>query len=249
MQPNKKTLAVCGDSFMSVCDLQHKEQTMETYAGTHWSEVVSERMDMNLLNLAIPGSSTATIIFQLLQAIKMKADCIVIANSASTGRHEYFYKNEFGVEPPRIPTIKDFYFGKSRSNPFTSDSPIIPTIESYGTSEIPNEQFKNFMLINFPLQLSDIKENWMFVYGLDKLVKSKIPFLVFEGRATSPWANAENQELLDFCKEENIIYTSDFDPYCNRHSHGWMPPNYHTSIEEQVRIANYMETRIKTICQ
>lgn len=64
-----KNVYVCGDSYFACHD---------TVPGTHFSEILRDRLGFNLFNLARQGISNAAIRLQVQEAIKKQADLIII---------------------------------------------------------------------------------------------------------------------------------------------------------------------------
>ena len=64
-----KNVYVCGDSYFACHD---------TVTGTHFSEILSNKLQFNLFNLARQGISNAAIRLQVQEAIKCQADLIII---------------------------------------------------------------------------------------------------------------------------------------------------------------------------
>lgn len=238
----KKKLAVCGCSFQAPSNQWKDIYNLDagSYVGTHWSEVLSKRMDFELVNLAVPGASTAVVVLQIFEAIRQKVDFIVIGNSASSNRMEFFRKDNRGGPPD----IRNFYYAVSRDNPFkTAGEEVNDYLISVGMPSIEPEEFRNYIALNVPGEMLDIKDDWMFLHAIHKLVKSKIPFLVFEGRVSMPNMSL-NDELLELCTEDNIIFKKDFEPFPTYLS-AFEFPSYHTPPEQQIPIADYVEARIK----
>jgi hypothetical protein len=244
MTPKKK-LAVCGCSFQAPSHqfVNVNDASCGTYAGTHWSELSSQRMGYELVNLAVPGASTAVVILQIFEAIKQNVDFIVIANSASSNRLEFYNRNETSYPPE----LRNFYYATSRSNPFV-EAGETPNdyLTSMGIQSVEPEAFRDYLAMNVAVEMMDIKDNWMFLYAISKVVKSKIPFLVFEGRVSMPAALSINDDLLEICVADNIVFRKDFDPF-KIYLSAFEAPSYHTHPDQQKPIADYIETRIRKL--
>lgn len=70
----KKRLFVCGDSWSQAS--KHP-----LYQGTHWSELLAEKLDWELDNLSIAGCSNTAIRLQLVDSIKQKADFVIFSTT------------------------------------------------------------------------------------------------------------------------------------------------------------------------
>lgn len=240
-QPKK--IVVCGDSFNSV-STQKVEGTTKTYAGTHWSELLTKRLNYDLINFACPGSSNALIVLQILEAIEQQPNLIIVGWSAGHGtRLEYFIKDD---EKVRGTCLGDFHYDH-RPHPY-HDLAKFPdqAVISSSLLDMSDRNLADKLAMILPLTLMGSKDEWMIMYALTKLVKSKIPFLVFERPPSWPddWPSPFTEEMLEYCTKEHIIFKSDFDPYIYQAGHSGSPC-YHTSPESQILIADYLEKRIK----
>lgn len=240
-----KNLIVCGDSFQSISD-QSSEDLRESFIGTHWSEVLSKKLDYNLINLAMPGCSNSLIVLQIMEAIKLNPSLIIIGWSAGHGHRTEYLKNPM-ADPVGNINLGHFIY-KFRPHPYDKLGFLKNTILlSSNIPDIPHEQFKNQMLIYSGTHFFEyFKEECMMIHAISKLSLLKIPFLMFETGVGHPYPSNWIIEMLNFCKEENIIYKKDFYPWYNLNRSN-QPPVYHTSKEVQVKIANYIEDRMKLI--
>lgn len=71
----KKTLGICGDSFMA--GAKHPE----VGNNQHFSEILSNKLDWNLVNLAKGGSSNNAIRLQIDEIIKFSPDLVIISST------------------------------------------------------------------------------------------------------------------------------------------------------------------------
>ena len=67
----RKRLYICGDSFSSI-------SKKDKFKGTSWSEVLANKLDWELVNLARPGISNGGIRLQIEKAIQERADFVFI---------------------------------------------------------------------------------------------------------------------------------------------------------------------------
>lgn len=241
-----KKLVVCGDSFNSISE-QRSNIVNTTYAGTHWSEIVSQRLGYDLINFACPGSSNTLIVLQILEAIAEQPNLIIVGWSAGHGtRLEYFIKEDNRVSGTNL---GDFKYDH-RSHPYQkyqkTNKNNLEAVLSTSLIDMPHQKLAEELAMVLPFQLMGKKDEWIIMYALTKLVKSGIPFLVFERPPSWPddWPSPFTNEMLEYCSRENIILKSDFDPYIFQAGHSGSPC-YHTSTESQILIADYLEQRIK----
>jgi hypothetical protein len=245
MLNNLKKLVVCGDSFNSVSN-QYKQNTTETYQGTHWSEVISQRLDCDLINLSCPASSNTVIVIQILEAIELRPDLIIVGWSAGHGTRIEYVTN--GEEPVPASTLGDFKY-LHRNHPYEKlNKRYNQVVESSSLIDMPDKKLADQLAMVLPFNLMGRRDTWLIMYAVSKLVKSKIPFLVFERPPSWPadWPSPFTDELLEYCTRENIILRTDFNPQpLHDHDPAKNHPCYHTSIESQILIADYLEQRIK----
>lgn len=238
-----KKLVVCGDSFNSISE-QPTSDNLSTYVNTHWSEIVSQRLDCDLINFACPGSSNTLIVLQILEAIEFRPDLIIVGWSAGHGtRLEYFIKDD---DKAPGTTLGDFKYDH-RSHPYQKlNKWNSEVVLSTSLTDMPHKKLAEQLTMVLPFNLMGKKDEWIIMYALTKLVKSGIPFLVFERPPSWPddWPSPFTNEMLEYCSRENIILKSDFDPYIYQAGHSGSPC-YHTSKESQILIADYVERRIK----
>ena len=241
----KKKIAVCGCSFQAPSHqwINVNDASFGTYVGTHWSELLSQRMGYELVNLAVPGASTAVVILQIFEAIKQKVDFIVIANSASSNRLEFYNRDDTSYPPE----IRNFFYAPSRANPFV-EAGEIPNdyLISMGIQSVEPEAFRDYLAMHVAVEMMDLKDNWMLMHAVSKVVKSGIPFLIFEGRISMPAALSINDDLLEMCSPDNIMFRKDFDPF-KTYLSAFESPSYHTHPDQQKPIADYVEARIRKL--
>ena len=117
-----KNLIVFGDSFNAL---------NKDYKGTHWSEVLSLRHNLNLISLARHGCSTRYIVFQMLHAIEhsqkpFEEDSIIIgAHSSSFTRIELLTKDGYADHSKiRLDSFENFDIDNK-------DTPFMKSINLY----------------------------------------------------------------------------------------------------------------------
>lgn len=236
-----KKLVVCGDSFNSI-STQFKTDKI-TYENTHWSEVLSKRLDCNLTNLSCPGSSNTLIVLQILEAIELRPDLIISGWSGGHGtRVEYFINDNEKVGAVHL---GDFKYAHRRHPYKDLNKGYTQAVRSSSLLDMANRKLADQLAMILPLNLMGSRDTWLIMYAISKLVKSKIPFLVFERPPSWPddWTSPFTDELLEYCSSENIIFKSEFNPYKYRVDDN--TACYHTTEESQILIADYMEQRIK----
>ena len=168
-----KKLVVCGDSFNSL-STQYKQNRTETFENTHWSEVISQRLDCDLINLSCPGSSNTLIVLQILEAIELQPDLIITGWSAGHGtRIEYLLNGDQNV--PAI-TLGDFKY-INRNHPYAKlNKGYIQAAQASSLIDMPDRKLAEQLAMILPFNLMGSKDTWIIMYAVSKLVKSKIPF-------------------------------------------------------------------------
>ena len=91
-----KKLAICGDSFSAIS---------KTLPGTHFSEILSARLNWKLINMARRGCSNGGIRLQIGEAIKQNADYVIIVPTG-WDRMELPVRDNFYDGPKDV--IKEF---------------------------------------------------------------------------------------------------------------------------------------------
>lgn len=240
------TLVVCGDSFHSISN-QYEEKTnpKKTYVGTHWSELLSNKLNWNLENLSMPSASNSVIVLQIMEAIELKPDFIIVGWSAGHGaRIEYTDSLDLHQGNVNLGNFEYLY----RDHPYIKLEKKINiflkcTNFAYYNNKSLKEFYVNYLQHNFVAQ----KEEWTVIYSVIKLKESKIPFLIFELPPTwidtqlSPWTD----NFLKYIDNDDLIFSKDFNPYTEYNTWGNKPPVYHSSQENQIEISEYLYNRIR----
>lgn len=235
---NIKNLIVCGDSFQ---DTGHY-----TYKGTHWSEIVADRLGLNLVNLAIKGGSSIATAFQLLHGLKLLDSIVVGAIAATETRFEISTEKDSFV----LNTIENFIYEPRKTDPWGSMYYKKQHIHSLPLMSLPDE-LKTGIAMHVNLNLKRQTDLWSILHALGQLRYNKVPFLFFQSVPKSTPIPLEN--FLPFADESNIIKHADFDLFADIYDHDKMTheeiceldPGYHTTPERQVVIADYMTKRIQ----
>lgn len=173
-------LVVCGDSFMSPC-------VDETF-GLHFTELLTDAINWELVSLARGGVSNNVIRLQIEEAIKMNPDCVLISLT-SPDRFEFpLHKGEHNFLPHEgLSNIN--YQGypdlSSNNNLFET---VRPSLHSATLSNILNNNnedmfnvdevetirkwFNLFYDFNYKVQ----QDVWVIYGGLRRLEDMDIPF-------------------------------------------------------------------------
>lgn len=241
-----KNIVVCGDSFQSI-------STQENYNGTHWSEILAKKLGCNLINLAMPGCSNAVISLQIMEAINLKPDFIVLGWAASHGQRIEYLNNE--LDSTKIGKINLGHFLYNyRSHPYDNlNYNKNPILKSSSIPLVHHKEFRNQLATFSAVPVFNyFIDECIMVYSIMKLSKFNIPFLMFEtgiGNHIYPLESKWIEEMLDFCEEKNIIFKNDMHKLYSKEELDNLKnyPIYHTSIQTQHIISDYIEQRMKEL--
>jgi hypothetical protein len=163
---------VCGDSFCSA-DTTHERW--------HFSQLLHDRYDMIVTNLARGGMSNLGICFQIKQAIELRPD-VIIYNQADPSRVDLVTKS-----PPVNYTLKDFIYpypwDESHHSSYVggSDATVFSTVyqdlENQKHVAVSAEQIlavKHYHTYLFDWRLKFTADSWWFGYWKDQIQKSNI---------------------------------------------------------------------------
>ena len=156
-----RNLIVFGDSFNSI---NHR------FPGTHWSEILSKKYNLNLISLARSGCSTRYVVFQMLHALGLTGDNIMIgSHSASYTRVELLTK------PMQNTTISMSSFENYKSD---SDASFVRSINMFTLMDETGltDAEKEFLLTKVPLELNIHIDTWGMFYALQKAKEAKVKF-------------------------------------------------------------------------
>jgi hypothetical protein len=245
------TLIVCGDSFQVPGAINNGHE------GTHWSEIVSARLGLNLLNLANKGCSSVAIAIQMLHAENVPNSIVVGSVAASEQRVEISADPWYAAE--QVPTVNNFNYGTYRSHPLgKSRIEQDRHIRSVPILNLPEDEQRLFLSwISFSLKIQT--DYFAIMYALRKIRHCNIPVLFFQGKfpIQGKPSKIAMEEFEPFIEKYCIIPVSEmniFDHYVDvsrmsPEEAAKVDPGYHTSHERQVEIADYMTEKIKKAIQ
>jgi hypothetical protein len=232
MQTFKK-LIVCGDSYQT-------PSKSEQYSGTHWSELFAKRYDLELMTFANYGMSDTVVAFQLLDAL-LEENAFIVASPSAGLRMEWCEYNDT-YSPPEKYT--DF------CRPNSQNPNALMKVVSLAECD-PTNTREHVFLTNINPGPEAFKQRCMIYYALRKLKNQNRTFLFFN---SIPYKDILDEELLEIIGHENLVTKAQFNlgaeyidrsnPECDM-SH--LDPGYHTFPDFQVKIADYVEKRLKEI--
>ena len=227
--PTFKKLIVCGDSYQT-------PSLKEQYKKTHWSEVLADRLGLELLTFAHQGQSNTVITYQILDAVKY-SDAVVVISPAAGVRIEW-------CEPEHLkgrPTSRRSFRRTDNKYP-----EAFINVLSMPMCDINNPMHSVF-LSNINLNLEQFKQECMLYYALSKLKNTTNGVLFLN---SIPYGILEDNELLQVLNENQLVTKEQFDiglefidSWVNRD----IDPGYHTTPEFQIKLADYIENRIRRL--
>ena len=236
-------LVICGDSFMSPISCNDND---DTGCGMHFSELLSKKIDWELITFARGACSNQTIRLQIDEAIKEAPDYVIIATT-SPDRFEFpindmtsrdylkkyqlssfensdgLYNIDYNGFPDKSSKNKRFkditpkMFSETLNNIFNHDSHY-----KYLTAseiEILMKWFDRFYDMSWKKQ----QDSWIIADGLRRLIDNNIKFGFICGTL--------DEKLFDFCSDKLISSGSQLDPgfyYVNNTNY-----RFHTSLKSQ----------------
>lgn len=236
-----KNIIICGDSFNA---------PSTTYKETHWSEVLSKKLNLNLYNNALPGASNQMIVYQVLDALKYKDNSLFIIGAAA-GYNRIEVLRTPGVENIKSDAdgeLSDFCYSNKHTGYVTFDihSDTVYDVVNLGDnhyhSNHPSNQFIKDYILNMPMQLQKDYSKWAFHYMLHELIRNQCDFLFLEEMSWPRSKLFNDDELRRFVQEKNIITKKNWNTlrYYQESSSKFVDPGYHTSPESQTILADTM---------
>lgn len=233
-----KNLVVCGDSFNS-------KSRDAKYQGTHWSEILSKSLNLNLINLAYSGCSTRMVAFQVMESINYEDSLVIVMPSSTSRRYEILTDKNF-ANRENISLENFVYIDRE----IFKDSPKF--IESLNVNAFEGDKLSiKFLTSRVPWGVMKEMDNWALFYSLHKISRAKIKFLLLEGLYW-PDNNPYNlDEFIEVFGEDRIVKRSilSFEKYGldKTGKHKWfepLDPGYHTTLESQIEIAEILKNEI-----
>jgi hypothetical protein len=251
-------IAVCGCSFSALSSLPE-------YRGTHWSEILANKLGAELVNFARQGIGNNVIRLQIDAAIAEKADWVFIA-STTEDRIEFplekFTKIEDG-NPNHVAMtencngyrwedgLKNFNYGTAhpyRMIAETMFSVIDNNDHNYRIAKVDKHTrvaVEGYAAFLYDAHWKRQLDNWVLFSGLWKLNSLNVPFLF------NPWNTyIENKDWsADFPTEFVIKYFAPpqfaLGAFCGTHPVIGTDPGYHTHPDGQIAITDLYYNFIK----
>jgi hypothetical protein len=233
-----KNLIVFGDSFNSL----NMKVRGKDFSGTHWSEILSKRHNLNLISLARSGCSTRYVVFQILHALSYTDSIIIGSHASSFTRIELLTKDGNSDRCNiKLDSFENFDIDDT-------DTPFMKSINLFtlgNDSSIP-DNVKNVLLTKIPAGMNYHIDKWGMFYALHELKKNAANFLYMPNLLFPDFDLFDDNDLLDQFGKEHILDEFSFEPYyVDRDSNpDFIDPGYHTKPESQIEIANIIEARL-----
>lgn len=235
-----KNLIVFGDSFNSL----NIKVWGKDFSGTHWSEILSKRHNLNLISLARHGCSTRYVVFQILHALSYTDSIIIGSHASSFTRIELLIKE--GLEYADRSDIDISSFEN-----FDIDNKDTPFMRSINLFTIANDTsisdtVKDVLLTKIPSGMNHHIDKWGMFYALHELKKNNSNFLFMPNLLFPEGDLFDDNELISQFGKEHILDELSFQPYyVDRDANpDFTDPGYHTTPESQIEIANIIESRL-----
>ena len=236
-----KVLGVCGGSYWSA-------DVGRTLEGTHFTQLLSNKIGYEYCSLARPGLSNFAIRLQIAEMIKRKVDFVIFGNSTE-GRIEVPLvpdKNRFDRKKGIHNISYDGYpvLGKDivKTDNVTTVSETLKTLTAgnkndRGTHRISNQQrisVKSYLIDLFDKEERIQKDIYYLCSGVQALEDAKIPYLFIPN---DDWVFEDSYYEL---RSSNLRFVKDWEmkPITYATDHLPMHVIYHTTPENQVVLFN-----------
>lgn len=223
---NKKTIAVCGDSWFSA-DLDYPEKS--------FGEIMCARNEWNLLSLARNGCSNFAICLQVDKAIELQSNFVIIG-ATTPDRSEFpiissqnisiwqrlkdtfDWQNWFNTQPDvfvKDRGISNVLHTNSLSSTYkwikdpTIISESLNNLAFWADTKMTTEQvaaLREYMLNLYDSNIKRQYDSWIVSDACRRLEKNKIPFLIY----TAKLYNDEYYKDINWVPENQIIHPRDF---------------------------------------
>jgi hypothetical protein len=201
MDANKIKIAVCGDSFCTACT----EDLVKTGAGNraHFSQILEDVYDYEVLHLAHGGFSNTAIAFQIQEAVNQQVD-VIVYNQTWSARFEFVRS---GFDDQR--GLKNFCYHNvhhpsTHSNLVgTQDSPVLSTVWQGAEQNalLSSEQVLALKLRirhMFDEGLQQIIDGWLLDYWHKRSIEHGILPIKFNDEAIAAVAYRFSENNIDY---------------------------------------------------
>lgn len=223
-----KKLIVCGDSW-------NAPARRPGYSNTHWSELLTKELNLELSSFAQPGCSNKAIAVQVLNAIKMNPALIIFGPCSNNSRVEIMGQ-EFDDRGPI--SLQHFYYEKGGlPNPIdANNNDKNKLIESIPIMQIDDKTTREVYAKTYSNALNAHIDNWCLLYALRCVEVSNIPYMMYPG--IQEGTAFRNQMYSVFGNEDNVLKPAVYDhrPYWQNLVGTFFDPGYHTPPEFQIEI-------------
>lgn len=255
----RKKLVVCGDSFYSPVT------SPDSYKGLHFCEVLTSKLDWDLVSYAKGACSNQVIRLQLDEAVKEKPDLVIVGVT-----------NPERVEIPVIQNEERDYWKLVHSNENSfrfskglgdivynnrkdtaQNNPIFHKAQPRLLSETLNSLFwyrnmytsvvaeesidalEEWFYRIYDMNWKKLQDTWVLLSGFNKLEHNNIPYFV----VSSGVGLVFNEDTKGY--EDKFIYNNELDPrsYYNPHEKEQSP--FHITVENSITLGDKWASFLK----
>jgi hypothetical protein len=245
----------------------------EPHIGTHFSEILTKRLDWDLVNNAYRGCSNGGVRLQIAEVIKQKPDFAIIIptffdrteipvtalkpdyDNIGWADFDRIMQKYSGYDPSQ--GIENINYGNSTAPTLICENYnslvhewVHPYRKKHPISKEATQAIKDFVSYLYDANWKKQQDQWIIEHGCLELVQHNIPFVMIP--TLSLWQN-EGPKLLD-----TKYYTLDANLYCPcfnggkpefsfgdyRTEHN-KDPGYHTNYAGQIYLADQYQNLMK----
>jgi len=195
MIADKKTIAICGDSFFST-DLNHP--------GASFGEYLCNKNNWNVVSLARPGVSNFAIGIQIDEAIKINSDFVVFGTT-SVDRIELLTNDNISYNKLNgVSNIKHKRVPYDQTQNQTIITDVIANMLKYDIykekiSKEKRQALKEYVTYCYDENIKRQYDSWLISDACRRLIASNIPFMLFCESTYNLWS--DRPPKLEFLKD------------------------------------------------
>lgn len=222
-------ILVCGCSYFTIDS---------NWPNTHFTEIIAEKLNANLINLAERGSSNFAIRLQVQSCLEIKPDLVILGFTCPDRlEHNFGNKNyNSNMHVHNLKYLQDSKFVNDRYACIKSDP--IPALIQSDTDLAP--VVKNYVKYFYNYELQKHKDYLIAQTALYFLKTNDIPFVFSEAGLGS-----DNLRLFkDF--KNNFVASGNPWPFTSKGEKMWERA-YHTESEQQIKLAEIWFNKINKL--
>lgn len=218
----------------------------QDYLQTHWSEVLSSKLKLNLVNLSASGCTTRMIAFQILESLNYDNALTICMPANNYTRFDLLIDKNSSSK--KIIGLQNFSNRSSQTVKFRNHPEAF--IKSLNLIEVNDPDEEKFFATKVPWDLFRHIDNWALFYSLFQLKIRNKRFLLLTGNYHATNRPYDIKEYIDIFGNESIVdedllsFTKyGFDKIKNP-GLAALDPGYHTFPSDQLKIAGILENVI-----